>query len=441
MDEKKEFNDETINTEEINDNQIDENEPIIADLTDASVANAQDSIDGEYNGKQNLGDFKSYFKPITYVVDTTHSIDDDIDKTRKKYTDLIKKYNILDLSSLILMVVAFIGVILVTFLNTDEKLAWLTWTILAIAIVIIIGGFVLSHFTGKKRRTLSIDYLTSFEDTLNGYVNSYLNVDEALLAAEGQIDDQLIIQSHCFKTINTIYSRAVVLGKRNGHDFTSAEVSVAVPTITFEDANKLPESFVNLDGTPYFPEANTNLDTSTQELPATDMTLVDLDLAHEITGEKKKPAKKKPEDTNTSVGLFGKYYSYDAKVTHQESMIISIMGTSKFTYLPDHLNGFTPVKVPGLKRNIVVFLADPKSSSIFFDEEGVRLLNDININTVVESLFISINSYGMKAGMMLSDDIMELPLKRIQHSGCYDIFKDESVKVFRFFDHVESKKQ
>ena len=76
-----------------------------------------------------------------------------------------------------------------------------------------------------------------------------------------------------------------------------------------------------------------------------------------------------------------------------------------------------------------------------FDEEGVKLLNDININTVVESLFISINSYGMKSGMMLSDDIMELPLKRIQHSGSYDIFKDESVKVFKFFDHVDSKKQ
>ena len=448
MDENKELHDQSEQENELKNNADLENNVNEETKVDDSAKESSplvdlpaDAISGEYNGQQNLEEMQTFFKPLTYVYDSTHSIDEDIDSVRRKYTDLVKKYNILDLVSLILMIVCFIGVILVVFLNNDEKLSWVTWLVLAIAIVIIIGGFILSHFTGKKRRKLSMEYLTSFEDTLNGFVNYHLGVDEALLAAEGQIDDQLIIQSHCFKTINAISSRAVVLGKRKGHEFSSAEVAVSVPTISFDEANKVPTEYVGLDGTPYIQEENTSNDTSTQELSASDMTIVDLDLAKEINGkEKKKASGKSKEITSTNSGLFGKYYSYDAKVNHKESLIIAIMGTNKNTYLPDYLNGFTPMKVPGLKHNIIVFVADPLSSNKFFDEEGIKLLNNINVNTVVHSLFISINSYGMKAGLMLSDDIMELPLKRIQHSGSYDIFKDASVAIFNFFDHVDSKK-
>ena len=59
-------------------------------------------------------------------------------------------------------------------------------------------------------------------------------------------------------------------------------------------------------------------------------------------------------------------------------------------------------------------------------------------NYIVQSLFISVNSYGVKIGMNLSDDIMELPLKRIERLGSFDIYADASKVVFDFVDHVIS---
>jgi hypothetical protein len=103
------------------------------------------------------------------------------------------------------------------------------------------------------------------------------------------------------------------------------------------------------------------------------------------------------------------------------------------------LTGFKDIKVPTLRNNIVVYAVNPKTISKFFDEEGCRLVNDFVPNTVVQSAFISINSYGSKVGMTLSDDIMQLPIKQLAHLGSFDLYKDSTDKAFAFIDYVASK--
>ncbi len=401
-----------------------------------------DTVQGEYNGTQNLEEMKNYFHPINYVKTSSSTIDEQVETIRKSFSSKWTANKVFNIASIVVMLVCFVAVLLVAFLIDDESLAWLTWTVIGIALVLIIACFIVGGVLNKKTNKYAEQYLDQYEDTINGYTLSGLNLEDTLICTQGQLDDQLVIQSHCFTNISSISSRGVVLAKRNGHEYSSGEAAVIVPTITIDDANKTPTDYIGLDGEPYFfDESEPLTDTSTIELNGADMTMIDTELAGESEGKKaKKNNFSNNQPTGTNTGLYGRFYSYDAKVSHKEAIIIAIMGIKAHTYLPDYLTGFTPVKVPGLKHNIVIYAADISQSAKFFDEEGVRLLNNIPVNTVVYSHFLSINSYGMKCGMNLSDDIMELPLNRIEHLGSYDLLKDATEAVFAYFDYVESKK-
>lgn len=400
-----------------------------------------DSVEGEYNGNQNLEELKSYFRPINYVKTSSSSIDDEVETVRKGFSAKWSRNKVFNIVSVVIMLLCFIAVLLVAFLIEDESLAWVTWTVIGIAIVLIIVCFILNSVLSKKTNRYAEKYLDQYEDTINGYTLSDLNLEDATICTQGQLDDQLVIQSHCFTNISSISSRGIVLAKRNGYEYSSGEVAVIVPTISIEDANKFPIEYVDLEDNHIIPDENEpTIDTSTQELDTTGITMIDVELADEAQGKKKRRSSQNSQPTGTNTGLYGRFYSYESKVSHKESFIIAITGSKAHTYIPDYLTGFTPVKVPGLKHNIIVFAADITKSAKFFDEEGVKLLNNIPVNTVVYSHFLSVNSYGMKAGMNLSDDIMELPLNRIEHLGSYDLLKSATEAVFAYFDYVDSKK-
>ena len=91
-----------------------------------------------------------------------------------------------------------------------------------------------------------------------------------------------------------------------------------------------------------------------------------------------------------------------------------------------------------MKKEYIVYAISPERISKYLDLDACKILNQINTNYIVQSLFISVNSYGVKIGMNLSDDIMELPLKRIERLGSFDIYADASKVVFDFVDHVIS---
>lgn len=400
-----------------------------------------DDVSGTYTGTAVNPD-NTYFNPIRYINDGTISIDDSMENNRKAFNQKLKKSKIIDGIAVGLMLVSFVAVLLVVFLNKGENaLPWLNWVVLAVALVVIVSSFVLTTVYNKKNSKITKAYLNDYEDTLNGYVISDLSVVNPTLCVDAKINDQDIIQAHYFHTINRIESRAVVEGKRKGYSFSLGEVAVVIPTVSIETCNKKPEDYLNLDGSTYVPEPVSDTETGTQELASKDMTVVDLDMVTNGAKKREKDEKKArmSQQTETATGLFGKIYSYGMSVDSEDALIIAFMGRKDATVLPDNLTGFKAVKVPGLRNNIVVYCINPRSSAKFFDEEGVSLLNDIVPNEVVQSLFISVNSYGSKIGMTLSDDIMQLPIRQLSHLGSYELYKDATDKAFAFVDHVQEK--
>lgn len=415
--------------------------------------NKPDSIGGEYNGKKGANDTidQSYFKPIKYVNDSTRTIDEDIELTRKTYMAKIGKSKTWDIVSIVLMVVSFVAVIIVSFTIKDESLNWVIWTVIGIAVAVIIGSFVLASVFNKKNSKVAEEYLGVYEDMVNGYTLTGLDVTDPVLCSNAKISDEEIIQAHYFRTINSIQSRALVEGKRKDLEFQVAEVAVVIPPKDFDEVNAKPTELVNLDDTAYVPSPVPGATvTSTQELPDKDMTMIDLDLNGEVNGndkeakkrqkDKEKAAQKNAAPHKTSSGLFGRIFSWKMCVSSEEAFIISYMGDKQFTVLPDFLTGFEAVHVPGLRTNIVVYCVNPTEAAKFFDEEGVKILNSITVSMTVQSAFISINSYGSKLALTLSDDIMSLPLKTSPHVGTFDEFKTSVHQMFAYADYVDSKK-
>ena len=409
---------------------------------------APDALIGDYNGNAPDQNKNSVFTPLEYVNDGTRTIDEDIERVRKTYSKKLSKSKVFDYASIGVMVLAFIGVLLVTFLNKSEALAWVTWVVLGVAIVAIVASFIVAAVFNKKNVKIASEYLGVYEDMTNAYVLSGLSLTDAKLCTDAKVDDQLIIQAHYFSTISAIQSRAVVSAKRNGLDFSLAEVAVIVPARTLKSANEKPEHLTCFDGTAFIPNP-TDTVTSTQELSSTDMTMLDLNLSNEVSskkeGEKREKdienAKKAANDERTTTtGIFGKFFSVDTKVSSKEAFIVSYLGDMNNTVLPDYLKNYTPIHVPGLRGNIVVYATDIESSKVFFDDEAVKILNEIVPDIALQSMFISVNSYGAKISMTLSDDIMSLPIKQIPHLGCFDSYKNAVDKSFAFVDYVDSKK-
>ena len=406
------------------------------------VESKPDDIKGEYSGGSEHQDYN--FKDIIYAKDSGHTIDEDIDSVRKKFFKKINTANIVNGVSMGLMIAAFVATILVVFLVQDTQ--WVVWMTFGITVAIMIAGFVLASIFNKKNKTVSLEYLSAFQNTLDGFIFASLDVTDGKLATEAKIEDQSIIQAHYFKTINSIGSRAVAIGQRKGRDFLTAEVSVLIPPRSFDECNKKPEVLYNFDKSVHTFD-DTNTFTTTTELPSNDNTLLDIDLSSEANNsnleEKKKKDESKVNKKNnvsniTEIGLFGRYYSYDYKVESEDSFIIVLCGDKKHTVLPDFVDNYTPVFIPGLKKEYIVYAISPERISKYLDLEACKILNQLNTNYIVQSLFISVNSYGVKIGMNLSDDIMELPLKRIERLGSFDIYADASKVVFDFVDHVIS---
>ena len=406
-----------------------------------------DELDGEIN-LQNKVTEQSYFKPLNYVYDGFANIDDEVENVRKGYLAKIKKSKIFNFVAIAVMLVAFLGVILVFFFNKNKELAWVTYTVLGVAAVLIIGSFILtSHFAKKDNKHIQ-QYLADYEDTLGGYLLYKMDVKNPALCPDAKVDETSFIQAHCYRTISSIDSRSVLECERHGYRLVIAEMAAIVPPVSLAKANELPHDYVNMDGTPYIP--SNDLDetmTGTTELQDKDMTVVDIELADEANATKNTEKKNKDVEKNNAknaqktnrYGLFGRFYSYSFTILSEESFILYFMGDKAFTNLPDYLTGFKAVKVPGLRSNIVCFAADPVKSQRFLDEEGVKLLNAIVPNQIVQSLFLSANSFGTKIGVNLSDDIMNVPVRTRQVPGSLEAYKEVNDRIFDFVDYMEKK--
>ena len=405
-----------------------------------------DDIDGEINLQNKVTDHNS-FSPLNYVYDGFSNVDDDVERTRASYAARINKSKIATIISTCVMLLAFVAVMLVMFLNKEGK-PWITWVVFAFALVLIIGSFVISSIFSKKDQRSIKEYLSAYEDIVNGYLIHGLDVQNAELCSDAKIDETSFIQAHLYRTISSIDSRSVLNGKRHGKEIQIAEVAAVVPPVSYQAANEVPTDYVNLDGTPFIPKAIDDTMTGTTELQSQDMTLVDLELADEANGTDKAKqkandiakAKKENDEALNRYGLFGYFFSYDFALTSEESFIIYFMGDRRYTMLPNYLTGYKAVKIPGLRGNIMCYLAKTEDAGKYFDSEAVELLNQITPDTTVQSAFVSVNSHGTKIGLNLSDDIMNVPFKTRQTPNALSSCKEATDQIFRFIDHVERVK-
>lgn len=403
-----------------------------------------DELDGEIN-LQNTVTAEAYFKPVNYVYDGFANIDDEIENVRKSYLAKLKKSKVFNFVAIGVMLVAFIAVILVFFLNKNKELAWITYTVLGISAVLIVASFIMtSHFAKKDAKQIHA-YLGDYEDTLAGYLLYKMDVESPVICPDAKVDETAFIQAHCYRTISSIDSRSVLECTRKNHKLVISEMAAIIPPVNLSKANEMPKEYINLDGTPYIEPDLDDTFTGTTELQDKDMTLVDIDLADEANntnGAEKKAKdveknKKNNENKTNRYGLFGRFYAYDLKVASDESFILYFMGDRDFTNLPDYLTGFKATKVPGLRNNIICYVANPTQAKKFFDAESVALLNAIVPNQIVQSLFISVNSFGTRIGVNLSDDIMNVPVKNRQTPGSVEAFKESNDRIFAFVDNME----
>ena len=411
-------------------------------------ANQQaDSIEGEYNGSENNTLSSAYFKPIHYINDGTISIDQEIENLRQgfvKKRNPGKIFHIISLAVILVCFGAFIG--LTRWKNAPT---WALWSVFGVMVAVLVVTFALSYYFRKQETKVTSNYRVDFVNTVNGYTLSNLHLDNAKIAPEAKIEDKEIIEAHYFRTITSIQSRAVVVATRNQFSFSCAEVAVVIPTRSIEDANKVPVDYLNRDGTPYIEntvDAGTTTLFGTQEISSS-VTRIDATIADQISGnanvknrEKDQKKAKKNEKKNTNTGFFGRYFSYGATVPSDESRIISFRGDKQFTFLPTYLNGFEARKVPGLKKNILVYVVSPVKSAKFFTKENIDILNSMPVGITVQSCFLSLNSYGRKAGFNLSDDVRQCPQKQIETLGCFDTYQHAIDTAFAFFDAIAANK-
>lgn len=405
-----------------------------------------DSIEGEYNGRDVKPD-SAYFKPIHYINDGTISIDDEIENLRAGFRKKRKPGRVFHIVSLVLILVLFGCFLVVSLLKNAPS--WARWTVFGVLAAVLITTFVLSFYFNKRNTKTTSNYRVDFVNTVNGYTLSDLHLDDATIAPDAKIEDKEIIEAHYFRTISAIQSRAVVRATRNQYAFHCAEVAVVVPQRSIDDANKTPIDYLNRDGTPYI-EDQTNTGTTTrlgtQEISSS-VTRIDTEIANQVNGidsdksrAKDEKKAKRSEQKFTTTGFFGRFFSYGACVSSDESRIIAFMGERKFTILPTYLTGFEARKVPGLKKNIIVYVANPLKSAKFFTKETIDILNNRPIGTIVQSSFLSLNSYGRKAGFNLSDEVRQCPQKRIESLGCFDTYQKAVNEAFRFFDAAVERK-
>ncbi len=411
------------------------------DAASESKEHAVDAIEGTYTkeASQKPREDSGYFKTLDYHNDGAATVDEDIDSRRQVFAKTYNGNKVFSIVTMIVLVAIFVVILVLAFIEVPD---WVTWTCLGIGVALIVAALIVSHFMSKKVEKKAMSYLHEYQDVVSSYLVEKTGITDATLGCDATIDDQDFIQAHYFSTINSITSRSVVVGQRNGHNINMAEISVNVPPRTFDDGNKRPEDLYNLDGSRYNPADDLGLETSTQEIDTSDMTMVDIDLATDSKQEKKKQKEKKSyeKDSNnaTEVGLFGRFIAYDYKVRSEQSFIITVLGEKQYSMLPDYTSGFYAIKVPGLKSNIVVYAVQPVLVADIFNADAVDILNSIEVSTNIQSLFISCNSYGTRVGINLADDMVELPIEKNPPLGGLNELSDLINKILGFVDGIEA---
>ena len=129
-------------------------------------------------------------------------------------------------------------------------------------------------------------------------------------------------------------------------------------------------------------------------------------------------------------GLVGRFYSYRLRIDRKRASSSASPAIPRTPLFPT-MSRISPLStLPGSRRTSSSISPTSKRGEVLRRIHGL-LLNEIAVDNVVYSLFLSMNSYGVKIGMNLSDDIFELPMRNPVSLGCMDTFVTASQKGLR----------
>ena len=386
---------------------------VVAENNQETTPATQDKafIDGEYNpnarSQRNLAEQVTYDPLVAENLNPDLTISQMMTIEKDTFSNHYKKFNMFRIAVFIVVAVAIVGVIITIFLANKDELQWVLWTVISIAIVILLACvFVNRYFRIKITKQIN-DYLSKWAITMASNVYAtHPDVKDAKIAINGNVEDKDVFNAHYYSVIRDITSRFRIEAKYLDRDYSDCETSIMtnadVEVIGGINPNK---------------EVTENAEGETA-----------------VAAPEAKPVNKVNKNARINA-LFGKFISYDLKLNNNEGIIICF--TAPDFYLPTNLKNHFEVSIEGLPEYIKVYTTDEEFANKLLNENVKATLNAIVPDNVFTGGFISMNSHGTKIGLNFSDDIMRLPIDSVPSEESLTTYKRIVYAVLDFLKVVQ----
>jgi len=315
-----------------------------------------------------------------------------VNEKRKTFDDIMKSSR---RSSTVTMIIS-VGLLILGFvLNTtlDSSLAWISYVIFGLALVVIIVSFVFSS-RGRKKIYSSVDnYVKDVIFGVDQYVFDQTGLTQMKVSPKGKAKLEDIVDAHYFDTINNFNSRNIVKGLYKNKPIHVSELAVRIPYQ--KPLDKLEDG------------------SSNQAAPA---------------------AKKKNIKTpSESFGIFGKYFSLPVKADDEESFILLLRGPN--ACLPTYLDGYKEITISDLNAAYLCWGKNEERVQKLFDNEKlIEVLNGFSPNASLENVMISFNTKGLKVCLNYNESVMEIPMQKPVEGKPFETYKNDVRRVLDLVD-------
>lgn len=293
------------------------------------------------------------FYPLEEV-DPNQNHSEVVETKRKAFYDKFKVFRYINFAITGFALAVVVALFVFIFVNKDDKLQFVVYILLGVALVSLIGNVIFSKIARPKQYGLLSSYVRDYSVYTNSVIVSSFALEDAKVAPEGNIKDSEVIDAHLFTVINRINSRGRIEGKLKGKDFVSAEVAVLVPM-----------------------------------------------------------ASSSPKSNGKSIeayGVYGRYIAYDLCLANNQAIIIS--RKSADTIAPNHLLGYHEVKVEGLAEDFTVHCTSDDVSTAILTPEQIDTLNSLKLDNYINGFHISINEKGTFVALGFTDEALLIPFNK-----------------------------
>lgn len=278
-----------------------------------------------------------------------------IEENRSKFMKNYNKGKRIQMISFAVIVFLFIAAIILMFMQ-NEKLQWLLYTILGVAVVAFIGAMVINSKFKKSAFSSIDDYVSTYFAGFDSFAFGDERLIDTKMSTTAKIINDEVIQTHYFDVINSINSRNRIEAEYLGRLLTATDAAVRVPA---------------------------------SEQTAT-------------AGRKK----------TDNIGFYGRFFSYDFAYEGPHFMILRKGDNDICTALPTYLDGYEEIVIEDLDERFVVYTTDVEKGSVALTKEIIEALKNHETNPRLLDYFVTINNFGIRVGCNYSDELMAVPLEK-----------------------------